>query len=172
MNTDIIQIISWFICTDTTQVISQCMETDIIQVISRNIHTLHKSSPGSYIEGFQPEWYILTIYHYNDIPFWSETLDIHTLSKSSTESHMQTLPQSSPVIRVHTDITQVIPLVYANRCSKVISWVTQTLLSFHTKMTNPISRDIDSEIAYIISRDRSKDNNHQVIAGDIPSAAA
>ena len=29
-----------------------------------------------YIEGFRPEWYISTIYHCRDAPFWSETLDI------------------------------------------------------------------------------------------------
>ena len=29
-----------------------------------------------HIDGFRPEWYILTIYHCRDIPFWSETLDM------------------------------------------------------------------------------------------------
>ena len=29
-----------------------------------------------YIEGFQPEWYILTIYHCRDIPYWWGTLDM------------------------------------------------------------------------------------------------
>ena len=29
-----------------------------------------------YFEGFRPEWYISTIYHCSDIPFWSETLDL------------------------------------------------------------------------------------------------
>ena len=28
------------------------------------------------IEGFQAEWYILTIYHCNNIPVWSETLEM------------------------------------------------------------------------------------------------
>ena len=28
----------------------------------------------AYFKGFQPEWYISTLYHCRDIPFWSETL--------------------------------------------------------------------------------------------------
>ena len=28
------------------------------------------------IEGFRPEWYILTIYHCRDKPFWLETLEL------------------------------------------------------------------------------------------------
>ena len=27
-------------------------------------------------EGFRPEWYISSVYHCRDIPFWSETLDL------------------------------------------------------------------------------------------------
>ena len=32
-----------------------------------------------HIEGFQPEWYISTIYHCRHTPFWSETLNIWPL---------------------------------------------------------------------------------------------
>ena len=31
------------------------------------------------IEGFRPEWYLSTIYHCRDMPFWLETLDIKNL---------------------------------------------------------------------------------------------
>ena len=37
------------------------------QLLQRSLHDL---------EGFRPEWYILTIYHCKDIPFWLETLDL------------------------------------------------------------------------------------------------
>ena len=30
---------------------------------------------GIYFEGFRSEWYICTVYHCKDMPFWSETLD-------------------------------------------------------------------------------------------------
>ena len=32
---------------------------------------------GLYFESFWPEWYILTIYHFRDIPFWSEMLSLY-----------------------------------------------------------------------------------------------
>ena len=34
------------------------------------------------MEAFQPDWYILTIYHCRDMPFWLETLDMVQVSVS------------------------------------------------------------------------------------------
>ena len=36
----------------------------------------YSSSLPFHIEGFQPEWYILTLYYCRDIPFWLETFNI------------------------------------------------------------------------------------------------
>ena len=44
--------------------------------LKMRIYQIARRKVGHYIEGFRPEWYILTIYHCRDIPFWSETLDI------------------------------------------------------------------------------------------------
>ena len=38
-----------------------------------------------HFEGFQPEWYTSTIYHWRDIPFWLESLDLLPWLKSCRE---------------------------------------------------------------------------------------
>ena len=39
-----------------------------------------------YFEGFRPEWYISTIYHAWDAPFWSVTLDFADLIKERVKA--------------------------------------------------------------------------------------
>ena len=36
----------------------------------------HPLSATRIYKDFQPDWYISTVYHFRDAPFWSETLDI------------------------------------------------------------------------------------------------
>ena len=43
-----------------------------------------------HIKGFQPEWYVLTIYQCRDIPYWWETL----VKPSGTLIHRQTTVKS------------------------------------------------------------------------------
>ena len=45
----------------------------------------NNNSNNSNIEGFQPEWYILTISHCRDIRFWSETLDMISTLKGTIQ---------------------------------------------------------------------------------------
>ena len=50
--------------------------------LQRSVHNGRTELNNCRIEGFQPEWYITTIHHCRDIPFWLEALGIISIQNS------------------------------------------------------------------------------------------
>ena len=70
------------------------------------------------IEGFRPEWYISTIYHCRDIPFWLETLEM--VEYSSDDQY--TTPERNQFImsclkKISSRTSEHIPMLMFSVCA-------------------------------------------------------
>ena len=92
----------------TTLVRFDCARQPFFLTLNLEVATLQNQSYAQFrIEGFRPEWYILTIYHCRDIPIWSETLDIqHHPTKATSQQQCFSKGCDTPCLhRLVTDIT-------------------------------------------------------------------